>query len=106
VDEEAVLGEEAGEQQSVPLLVGAFGDEELEVLSPIAKLASLSSQPTTKSTIVIVEVSRGSLRCDGQCGESGSNRLFGGASAFGAGVFESLPLLGCEYRHSSYPQLR
>ena len=38
MDEEVVLREEAGEQQAVPLLVGAFGDKLVQLVAYVAEL--------------------------------------------------------------------
>jgi hypothetical protein len=103
MNEEVVLSKEAGEEQSVPVLVGAFGYEQVEVVPLVTELSRLGSQAATKLAVLLVEMRWGTLRCHGQGGEAGSHCLLGGAPALVTGVLENLPLLRGEYRHGFVP---
>ena len=105
MDQQVVLGEEASEQQPVPLLVGALGDEQVELVALVAELAGLGSQPAAELALVFVEMRWGAVCRDGQRCQRRADGLLGCAPALGAGVLESLPLLGGEYGHRSCPQM-
>jgi hypothetical protein len=83
----------------MPLLVGTFGDQQVEVVPFVTELARLRSQTATKLAILLVEMRWGTLRRHGQGGESGPHCLLGSAAAFGASVLKDFPLLGGEYWH-------
>lgn len=53
VQEEIVLGEKAGEEEPVPLLVGALGDEQVGVA---AELALLCAQAIAQGTTLVGEM--------------------------------------------------
>jgi Ser/Thr protein kinase RdoA (MazF antagonist) len=97
--EQVVLSEEAGEEQSVPLLVRALGDEEVELVPLVAELTRLRAQPATKPAILIAQMCGRPLGRDGQRAEGRAYRLLRRAAALDTCVVEKLPLLGCEYRH-------
>jgi len=97
VDEKVVLSEEPGEEKSVPLFVGALGDEKIKLVARVAELTCLGSEAATQLAIVLAEVSGRTVGRDGEGAERGSDRLLGCASALYTGVLEELALLGCEY---------
>ena len=58
MDEEAVLGEEACEQQAVPLLVGALGDEQVEVVRLVPELVATWLAARGGVSLVLAEMRR------------------------------------------------
>ena len=53
VDQEPVLGEEASEEQAVPLLVGALRKQQLDRLTLVSQLPALRPQPSTEILLVV-----------------------------------------------------
>jgi hypothetical protein len=78
MQEQVVLRQEPGKQESVPLLVGALRDQDLFV---VTKVAPLGAQFVAKPSLIGVEVIGPTVREHVKTVESSSTCLLGGTTA-------------------------
>ena len=99
VDQQPVLGEEASEEQAVPLLVGALREQQLDRLTLVSQLPALRPQPATEILLVVRQMGR-RLRLDHpEATELGAATLLRSSPPAHTGVLESLPQVGGEGGH-------
>jgi hypothetical protein len=92
MDEQLVLGEETSKQQTVPLFVGAVGDEEVDSFARVAQLARLRAQSPAQASLIVGQVGWWALgrdRKEANCSVSG---MFGREATGDTSVFKELAL--------------
>lgn len=108
VQEQVVLGQEAGEQHAVPLLVGDLLDQLWNAfgLAAAAELSGLGAEGAAEHLRLLAHRREG-LRALDRKGDQGSlRRGFGRVAGGDDGAFEEAAIFGCEWRHVSWNSLR
>jgi hypothetical protein len=112
LDQELVLGQEAGEEHSVPVLVGHLVGEALDFLNvirgiaPIAELATVRAEPLPKMLLVCRHSRVRPRAVDRERLERPAGAGLGHAAGVLYGAFELLPKIARENRHAASPTAR
>ena len=105
VDEQVVLGEEPGEEHPVPVLVGALGDEVVELLpvvaaERVAQLAAPGAEGDAQLSLIHREGPGRLGGVDSECPEGLLGPLLGDAPGLEDDGAETVAKVGMETRHA------
>jgi hypothetical protein len=101
VHQQLILGQEAGEEHAVPLLVGDLLDQQRGAGGHIAvaELAGAGAQGVAQAALIAAEAGGSNLALKGQGGEGGARGGLGGVAGVDHGLLEGAAQVVVKWRH-------